>query len=215
MITFTRVFVIAASLIISGCAQFPNKLTSEMRQSVKSIAIEVVLVAENPTIYTPEQEFAGLSEFIILGSMAMNEKREAVAKGPAAFYGKFLQEHKISIKDIVEKELMKQLKAAQLFTVTNKSKADILLKARITGYGFAQSGIMTAQQMAHLYIYADIYNRNDQMIAQNVVGFASTLGDRPTFTAEKIFANPNISVEQFATATEIAVKDIIERLSSE
>lgn len=207
-----KLLLVISILSLTGCATYPNGITSDVRKNIKSVNIKILPTPHTPSIYTAEQEIAGLTTFMFAGSQASMHAQEEAAKTPSAQFGKYLAENNISVEKIVENELKKQLKSTRLYKVNSKSKSDAIITIKIGAYGFAQKSLWSSYQRTQLYLYADITNRKNEILAK-IIGFASPFRDEKAMTFEEIFKNPKDVRESFEKSAVVAVKDIIEKMT--
>jgi hypothetical protein len=120
-------------VLISGCSTPKSvALTTENRNSIKSVHIDKNVSKPNTIFWRGSSQAWGAALFGVLGAVATSD----AAMTDAERMVKFMDEKHIDISEIVYSEVSNQMSALKTFNISDADKTDATLNFSVDMYGF-------------------------------------------------------------------------------
>ena len=196
--------VVILVLAAVGCAN--QRLLAEHRARIKNVSIDQNIVMADRATYVGNKESFSAALFLPL---AYQFTRGANAER----LRQLLVDSHIDVKAIFMDRFTSQLRASQLFNITELAKSDARFSFEIIEYGLGKKSGFSGDMQPCFMVKGCLTTAKDEVIWQHVAFVDSRSSETEAHGGKEYFANPELVRKVLTDAVRIAVKDLIDQIT--
>lgn len=198
-----KLLLIIAAVYLSGCAG-TVAMKPEQRANIHTVAINKDVTAPKPTIYNSGVT-AGAAVGGAIGALIVSSNTDTSQEE------QYFLSNNIDIKEIFRQDLINELTARNLFTLTDSDKADTTISITITNYGFWLGGKFLNFDIVRPTLYAQLSfsDASGKEIWRGVdfVGNMSSMTNEVSIT--DVMKNPKLAEMSLRQASKLVAKLLV------